>query len=186
MDAQQRIDRLDRAVRLLRIEWEKFFNGAVTVPPEEMREEIGTEIRSLRNSNLRGLAENYRLNQLEARFNSYSELYGRRLRQSEEGRGPGLPVRRDRQPRLDPRRGVVLGDQVDTATAEALYDGLAQSGRAPRFDLETFRDYLEKQVGALKAKTGCRQVRFRLEEDGDTVKLKAKPVTLKAKPLATE
>lgn len=159
------------------MEWEKFFNGAVAVPPEDMREEIGSEIRSLRNSNLRGLAENYRLNQLEARFNSYSELFGRRLRQSEEGRGPGLPNPRERQPRLDPSRGVLLGDRVDTATAEALYDGLAKAGRPPRFDLETFRGYLEKQVGALKAKTGCRQVRFRLEADGDTVKLKAKPVT---------
>lgn len=177
MDPLLRIDRLDQAVRELRIEWEKFFNGAVVVPPEELRQEIQQEIRGLRNANLRGVAENYRLSQVEARFNSFSELYGRRLRQSEEGRGPGLPALKDRAPRHDPQRGVILGERVDTAAAEALYQALAEgSAQAPSFDLESFRSYLERQVGALKAKTGCTRVRFRLEPDGDRLKLKAKPL----------
>jgi len=176
MDLLQSIDRLDKAVRNLRIEWEKFFNGAIAVPPEDLRDEIGSEIRRLRNSNLRGVAENYRLTQVEARYNSYSELYGRRLRHSEEGRGPGLAPLKDRAPRRDPRQGVILTDGVDTAAAEVLYEGLAKAGQGPRFDLESFRGYLEKQLGALKAKTGCTQVRFRLEPDGDTMKLKAKPL----------
>ena len=177
MDAQQRLDLLDGAVRDLRIEWEKFFNGSRAVPPEDLREQIQGEIRSLRNLNLRGVADNFRLGQIEARFNSFSELYNRRLRQSEEGRAPGVPVLAGRAPRFDPRRGVVLGETLSDEAVEALYHGLSRgAGKGPRFDLDSFRAYLEKQVGALRARTGCSQVRFRLEPDGDRVKLKAKPL----------
>ena len=148
----------DRAVREMRIEWEKFFNGSRTVPPEELRDEIQSEIRALRNSNLRGVAENFRLSQVEARFNSFSELYGRRLHQVEEGRGPLAVVATRRGPELDPRRGVELGESLDPAAVEALYHGLSRGpGAGPRFDLESFRGYLAKQVGTLRARTGRRQ-----------------------------
>jgi hypothetical protein len=177
MDAQHRLDRLDGAVRDLRIEWEKFFNGSRQVPPEELREEIQQGIRTLRNVNLRSVADNFRLAQLEARFNSFSELYNRRLRQVEEGRTPGVPAVAERQPAYDPARGVVLGGEVDDAAVEALYQGLARGGGGPRFDLESFRAYLDQQVGAMREKTGCSRVRFRLEPDGGKLKLKAKPLS---------
>jgi hypothetical protein len=174
MNPQQRIERLETAVRELRVEFEKFFNGARDVPPEDLREEIQGEIRVLRNANLRAVADNFRLSQVEARFNSFSEMFRRRLRNVEEGRGAVPAVARP--PRIDPRRGVVLGDSVDDDAVEALYAGLARGGGNPRFDLDSFRGYLEKQVGAIRAKTGCARVRFRLEPDGDRLKLKAKPL----------
>lgn len=177
MDPEQRIDRLQRTVRQMRIEYEKFFNGARDVPPEDLREQIQGEIRALRNSNLNSVAENFRLAQVEARFNSFGELYGRRLRQAEEGRGPLLVPGQRRAQRFDPHRGVEVGDDLDPAAVEALYQGLSRGpGQGPRFDLESFRDYLGKQVGALRARTGCARVRFRLEEEGDRLKLKAKPL----------
>ena len=177
MDAQHRLDRLDGAIRELRVEWEKFFNGSRQVPPEELREEIQGEIRALRNVNLRSVADNFRLAQVEARFNSFSELFNRRLRQAEEGRVPGVAPVPERQRTFDPARGVVFGDDVGGAAVEALYHGLARGpGGPPRFDLESFRAYLEKQVGAMRAKTGCSRVRFRLEPDGGQLKLKAKPL----------
>lgn len=162
----------------MRIEYEKFFNGARAVPPEELREQIQIEIRVLRNSNLRGVAENFRLSQVEARFNSLGELYGRRLRQVEEGRGPLVVATPRREARFDPDRGVELGENLDPAAVEALYQGLSRGpGEGPRFDLESFRGYLEKQVGALRARTGCSRVRFRVEADGERTKLKARPLT---------
>jgi hypothetical protein len=72
---------------------------------------------------------------------------------------------------------VVLGGEVDDAAVEALYQGLARGGGGPRFDLESFRAYLDQQVGAMREKTGCSRVRFRLEPDGGKLKLKAKPLS---------
>jgi hypothetical protein len=173
MNAQQRIERLESAVQEMRVEYEKFFNGSRDVPPEELRDEIQGAIRVLRNANLRSVADNFRLTQVEARFNSFSEMFRRRLRDAEEGRGAKAVVSRPR--RIDPQRGVVMGDAVDDDAVEALYAGLARGGD-PRFDLDSFRGYLEKQVGAIRAKTGCARVRFRLVPDGDRLKLKAKPL----------
>lgn len=176
MKPTQRIDHLQSSVRELQIEFEKFFNGSRAVPPVELQEDILGEIRALRNANLRSVEDNFRLTQVEARFNSFSEMYGRRLRQVEEGRGPVVAAG-ERARRPDPRRGVVVGDGLEPAAVEALYHGLASgSGRGPKFDQESFRGYLEKQLAAIRSKTGCSKVRFRLEPEGDRMKLKAKPI----------
>lgn len=175
MTPQQRIERLEAAIRDLQIEYEKFFNGARDTPPTDVADAVRGEIRFLRNANLRAVADHWRLSQAEARFASFSELHNRRLRQREEGRGPRRVV--ERRPAHDPRQGVVVGDRVDPAAVEALYAGLARGpGSGPGFDLDRFRVYLERQVESIRARTGCREVRFRLEPDGERLKLKAKPL----------
>lgn len=174
MNAQHRIERLESAVQEMRVEFEKFFNGSREVPPEDLREEIQGEIRQLRNANLRAVADNFRLTQVEARFNSFSEMFRRRLRDAEEGRRTVPAASRPRS--VDPQHGVVMGGAVDDEAVQALYAGLARGGGKPKFDLDSFRGYLEKQVGAIRAKTGCARVRFRLVPDGDRLKLKAKPL----------
>lgn len=176
MTPGERLDGLDRSIGELKVEYEKFFNGARAVPPEDLREAVRHRIRALRAANLRGLAERFRLGQLEARFVTLGELWTRRLREAEEGRAPGSGSF-ERAPQLDPLRGVVVGGRVETEEAEALYAGLAVgSADSPRFDLESFRVYLERQVGAIREKTGCERVRFRLEPDGERMKLKARPL----------
>ncbi|HEX2252254.1 MAG TPA: hypothetical protein VHQ65_03180 [Thermoanaerobaculia bacterium] len=173
---QPRLDRLELAIRELQIEFEKFFNGARATPPLDLRDEVQAEVRRLRNTNLHSVADSFRFAQVEARFTSLGEMFNRRLRLQEEGRGPAAPAVVART-RLDPRRGVVLADRVETAAVEALYEGLARSGQRPGFDLESFRLYLEKQVTSIRQRTGCHAVRFRLEPDGERLKLKAKPLT---------
>jgi hypothetical protein len=175
MNPDQRIDRLETAISTMRVEFEKFFSGARDVPPEELRDEIRGEIRALRHAKLRAAADNFRLAQMEARFNSFSELFNRRLRRVEEGRWPSAPPPRARD--LDPARGVVVDGELDPRVVEGLYAGLTSgSGRGPKFDLDTFRGYLEQQMETIRARTGRSRVRFRVENDGGRLKLKAKPL----------
>lgn len=173
MNADQRLDRLEQAISTLRVEFEKFFNGAAEVPPDDLRDEVRGEIRELRNANLRAAVHNFRLAQLEARFNSFSELFNRRLRRAEEGRLPSAPPR---QRVFDPQRGVVVEGRLEADVVAGLYAGLADAGRRPKFDLDTFRGYLEKQMRAIRQRTGRRRVRFRVENDDGRLKLKAKPL----------
>lgn len=171
------LDLIARDVRQLQVDFERFFNGALPIPPEELRTRIQTQIRSLRNLNLASV-DSFRLGDLEARFNSYNELFNRRLRDREEGRRPGAvhappPERR----RYDPREGITLGGSVEPEAIEALYNGLAsRPGDGPKFDLDSFEKYLARQVAALREKTGCDQVQFRLAEEDGKLKLKARPV----------
>jgi hypothetical protein len=43
-------------------------------------------------------------------------------------------------------------------------------------DYQSFCRYLERQAEAIRARTGCSGVRFRLASEGGRIKLKAKPI----------
>ena len=129
---------------------------------------------------LPGVAENFRLGTLEAQFNSYHEMYGRRLRDAEEGRGTRSGEHAAVAIRHDPRAGIALGPQLDQesrAGIEALFAGLYhQANRPPTADLETFRTYIAQQLAAIRQKTGCSEVLFRVANEDGRLKLKAKPL----------
>lgn len=160
----------------MKVEYERFFNGGLDTPPEDLREAIRSELRALRHGDLKSVEADFRLGGIEARFNSLSELLGRRLRQMEEG--ATAPALRGRQPRLDGERGLVVGaDGVGEQVAAALYRTLERRSKTPpSFDVATFRNYLERQLDALRVKTGCERVLFRIAAEGGRTKLKAKPL----------
>lgn len=171
-------DQLARDIRQLQIDFERFFNGGLPLPPDELRNRIQAQIRNLRTLKLTSTLDSFRLGDLEARFNSYNELFNRRLREREEGRRPGvIPVAHPERRRYDAREGITLGGRLDSEAVEALYQSLAsRPGDGPKFDLDSFEKYLARQIAALREKTGCDQVQFRLAEEEGKLKLKARPV----------
>jgi len=175
------LDQLGVDIRKLQIDFERFFNGGLHLPPEELRTRIQNQIRALRHLTITTSVDNFRLGDLEARFNSYNELFNRRVRDREEGRHAALarPVVAER-PRYDPEAGIVFGASVDPAAVEALYQGLAGRGEGPKFDLDSFQTYLARQAAALREKTGCNEVQFRLANEDGKLKLKARPVPAKS------
>jgi hypothetical protein len=172
------LDQLARDIRQLQIDFERFFNGGLPLPPEELRTRVQTQLRNLRNVNMPSAVDSFRLNDLEARYNSYNELFNRRMRDVEEGRrGPHKVFAFVEKQRFDPRGGIVFGSDIDPEAAEALYHGLAAgAGDGPRFDLDSFQTYIRRQTEAIRQKTGCAEVQFRVAEEEGKLKLKARPV----------
>ena len=172
------IDRLVASLEALRIEFERFFNGALAIAPLEQRDQFARQLRVVRERPGLSAVDRFRLGQLEARFNTLGEISNRRLRDREEGRGrearPSLPP--PGPARFDPSQGIVLGDHPAGDAVEALYRAVARSQGAVQFDLNSFQRYLTKQVEAIRAKTGCREVQFRLVEEEGQTKLRARPV----------
>ena len=182
VNAQRRIDRLEEQIREFCVDFERFFCGDRPVPPEPLRQEILGEFRQLRaGSLLRASVDAFRVAQLEARFNSYSEMFNRRTREQEEGKRRSVVG--ERVPEVDPGRGVIVGERLDEDAVVALYRGLAASPTPPSFDLESFRSYLGRQLAAIRTKTGCEQVQFRLVTEAGTTKLKAKPLAAAARAI---
>lgn len=175
---EARLARVADLVERFRIEAERYFSGAIELPPEELKHQIQRALRDLRSVSLRSAVEQFRMGSLEARFNTLSELYGRRLRDREEGRGAAVRSRpvAAAAPRYDAEAGIVFGRDADGAAVEALFAGLAKAGGAARLDLESFRGYLEKQAAEIRAKTGAERVQFRLAQEEGKIKLKARPV----------
>lgn len=183
--ATQQLDLVADGIEKFKIEFERFLAGATVIPPDDHRLRLVRELRELRTANLRTSAEQFRLASLEARFNSYSELFNRRLRDREEGRGTRLPRPAAAPERhLDATSGVVLTDRLETAAVEALYQTLtrrvsesASPTAAPAMELDTFRGYLSAQIESIRLKTGCEAVQFRIATEDGKLKLKAKPVS---------
>ena len=67
--------------------------------------------------------------------------------------------------------------QIGAPSIEALFDGLyRQAKRPPTADLETFHAYIAQQLAAIRQKTGCTEVQFRIATEDGKLKLKAKPL----------
>jgi hypothetical protein len=173
---QEAIDRLAQDVLQLRIDFERFMSGSLPFPPEELRNRIVAQLKTLRNSTITAAVDSFRLGDIEARFNSHNELFNRRLREREEGRRRAvLPP--PPPPRYDVEKGIVFGARVEAEAVEALYQGLAARGEAARFDLDSFHNYLLRQAASIREKTGCAEVQFRLAADEEgKIKLKARPM----------
>jgi hypothetical protein len=165
-----------------KIEFERFLAGAAVIPPDVDRAKLVRDLRELRTVNLRTSADQFRLASLEARFNSYSELFNRRLRDREEGRGTRLPrpAAAAAERRLDAASGVVVTDRLEPEAVDALYQTLTRrigASAAPAMALDTFRGYLSQQIESIRLKTGCEAVQFRIATEDGKLKLKAKPVS---------
>ena len=174
MEFQDRLNLLERKLRTLQIDYERFLAGALVTPPEEAELELAHAVRDLRVLT-RSAADGFRLSALEARFNSYRELFKKRLRESEIGLRPRLPAAPGAG--HDPHEGVTVSRRVDDDWAAALFQGLyGAGGRAPTIDLDSFHSYLERQVATLRERTGCTSVRLRVVESDGKMKLRAKPI----------
>lgn len=171
---ERRLDLLASAIQQFRIDTQRFLAGDLQIPPDEQRLQIGNMLRHLRAANLKGVAENYRLNSLEAQFNSHCDLFARRLRKLELG-AVRAQAEKDR---LDPERGVVIDSRLEAAAVNALYKGLyLQKGqRNPTIDLERFRSMVSQQSEMIRRKTGCDKISFRVATEDGKLKLKARPI----------
>lgn len=185
----QFLDRLDTDLQEFRLQFGRFFAGDRPVPPEDLRRDLQARLRQARGgagaSGVRSVADTFRLTQLEAQFNTYSELFNRRLRQREEGprrapgaRGTPTPIEAASGAATAAPAGPAIGLSPEAVAAlhRTLYPAGAPDGSTDTPDLERFSAFLSSQVAALRRRTGCRKVVFRVSEDGGRRRLLARPV----------
>lgn len=169
------LDRLERDVNALRVDFERFFNGDLDVPPEQAREAVRSQIASLAAAT-KSPVEAFRLGALEARFHSLSELFNRRLRNAELQHNAPRRATRPGTTAADVSSGIVLGQQFDASRVAPLHRGLYRDHPDGAMDLDTFTHYLTRQHQLIRERTGCDRVSFRIVEENGKKKLKAKPV----------
>jgi hypothetical protein len=85
---------LEKQLRQLQIDWEKFFGGVERKPPVDLRTKVESVIRRYAGVELRNNTERFRYQNLTARYNTFNELWNKRLRAIEEGRPVGLHLTR--------------------------------------------------------------------------------------------
>jgi len=189
------LDRLDQSIRQLQVKWDMFFAGQEKKPPNELQRDIERLIRQYAYQEIRNNGDRFRYQSLTARYNTFNELWQKRLRAREEGKVFGMHgLKAEKLPPSPPpapppapgRAGSGGSDQYrigdasrDAAAVRALYNQYVAErqklgeGGAPAF--ESFQQLISQQTSKILGK-GAKAGDFRLDTKGGKVSLKAKVV----------
>jgi hypothetical protein len=194
-DIQADLELLEKQIRQLQIEWEKFFSGIERKPPVDLRTKLEGMIRRYSNQEIRNNTERFRFQNLASRYQSFSELWAKRLRAMEEGRPVGLHGKAAAMapppmshlpesftaPQARASNEVRVKDAAaDTEAVRSLFDRFLearkQSGESGAVKFESFQKIIAQQSARILNEKGAQAVDFRLETKDGKVSLKAKPV----------
>ncbi len=205
MAVSEDLDLLEKQIRLLQIEWEKFFGGVERKPPNDLKTRVEALVRRYANAELRNNTERFRYQNLSARYNTFSELWSKRLRALEEGRPMGLHGAQLHQVVAPPpppppsppspteaaaaRAALraagssevrVKDPAADAGAVRALFDRFLAAreaaGEPGAVKFESFQKVITQQAARILTEKGAQAVDFRLETKDGKVSLKARPV----------
>lgn len=189
---ENRLDEFEQAIFLLKIEYEKYFNGIEKIEPQRQRDRLRKQVHELMQDLPNNTAQQHRYKALKARFNSYELYWQRNLVQIERGTHPKFKFRADmrdraRQASMEDaaRREAAARSQSASKRKEdrayhALFDKYMEArrtcGQTTDLEYDKVRRALKKQVAKIKEQTGARSVKFRISVEGGKAKVKAVPV----------
>src|SRR5712691_7420956 len=79
------LDKLEEDIRKVKNKYDQFFSGITKMPPRHERHLVEVYIFELGKQKMRENARRFRYNQLLSRYNQYREMWGRKMREREEG-----------------------------------------------------------------------------------------------------
>jgi len=191
MGLNEDVDQIEKAIKQLQIEWEKFFGGAERKPPNDLKGKVEALIRRHANSEIRNNTERFRYQNITARYNTFNEMWSKKLRAMEEGRVMGMHGQHAQAPPPPPRserpaaRAAAGSGEVriqdperDSEAVRSLFDRFLEerqkTGESAAVKFEGFRKLIAQQASRILSEKGGQAVSFRLETKDGKVSLKAK------------
>lgn len=178
MAFQEDMARFQRYFKMLEREYEQWFSGALPKPPWETQKICEGLIKKYANSPPRNLSEQSLFSMLQARFNTYMEMWNRRMRLKEEGRLPGgreERVRRTSVPKPDPAAASGGGDRFRDVFDSFVAAKQKAGENTTKLSYESFRKTLEKQADQLRSSRGFKDVNFGVSVKDGKVSVVARP-----------
>ena len=195
------LDALEKAIRQLHTEWEKFFGGVERKPPNDLETRVKNLIKKYAYGDIRNPTDRFRYQTLTARYNTFSELWNKRLRAIEEGKPFGvhglkadmLPPAastaalealretiKPTTPPAPPSEVRIRAPESESAAVKDLFDRFLaerqRAGESGAVKFESFRKLIAQQASRIISEKGASAVDFRLETKDGKVSLKARPV----------
>lgn len=191
----EELDKLEDDVRRLKNKYDQFFTNITKMPPTHDRHQLESYIHELSKQKMRDNGRRFRFNTILSRYNQYREMWGRKMREREEGPvdfrrrqaamvvpvpPPPPPEERARvtSPRADPYVKVAPGTNGEEIRKlhEEIERAHVQMGKASNVTLEQLTTMVQKQTEMVRSKYHVNTVAFRVETVDGKVKLKAKPL----------
>ena len=129
MALDEDLDQIEKAIKQLQIEWEKFFGGVERKPPNDLKAKVEALIRRHINAEIRNNTERFRYQNITARYNTFNEMWGKRLRALEEGRVMGVHGTHGKPAPVPPRAERPAPRDARAAAAPGAASWRASRGR---------------------------------------------------------
>lgn len=156
MSTQGDIERLEQAIRLLKVQYDQYFAGVLNLPPFELRGEVEKLIRKYNNVPFEKSSLRFYFNSLVARFNTFSELWAKCLRLREEGRAmPGFPAIARQTPIRSPLNHIARGETPGNSNGNGTRNSQKPSPMqavvgGPDWEADSLRPLYHKYLEALR------------------------------------
>ncbi|HEV8659151.1 MAG TPA: MXAN_5187 C-terminal domain-containing protein [Thermoanaerobaculia bacterium] len=190
------LDRLEEDIRKVKNKYDQFFTGIQKMPPMTERRAVDVFIHEMNKQKMRDNARRFRFNQLVSRWNQYRELWGRKMREREEGplefkrRQAALSAPSEPPPRSSASQSRVTSGDAEPYVKVAqgtngeevrqLFEQIQREnsklGKANSVTFEQLSAMVQKQSEMVRARYNVNSVAFRVETVDGKVKLKAKPL----------
>ena len=194
------LDKLEEDIRKLKNKYDQFFSGITKIPPMQDRRNVEIFIHEMNKQKMRDNARRFRFNTVVSRFNQYREMWGRKMREREEGPlefkrrkaaieevvapppPPPPPRPSSSQPVTSPGTNpyvkMVAGSNGDAI--EKLYSEIEREnqklGKRASMTMDQLRKMVEQQSEVVRERYKVDAVGFRVDVVDGKVKLKAKPL----------
>jgi hypothetical protein len=132
------LDDLEEEIELLKVAFERYFNGVDRVPPTREHDTVKLHMRNAERQRSGSTVVRFRMQNLKARFISYEHYWTRILRQIEEGTFKRVvAVSKRREYEAQRRRAEEEGSQAGQSGVRAIVDHAGQSGIRAKLDRDS-------------------------------------------------
>ena len=181
MTVDEEISKLDEDIRRLKIEYEAYFNGGIPRPPHDtvVRVELVIKRYAADMSKL-NFVQKFKFNALVQKYGLNNELWRRRLKEKEEGRGRFAQQARALEQAMTgaPTRVVCSDPEKEKEKVAQLLKAMVEARRqvgerVDNIDPAAFEKFVREKTKQIRESLGCDKVQFTVSVEEGKVKFKA-------------
>jgi len=171
-DLKVTLDRIEADIAEVKRQYDLFFQGVRRQEPTDQRREVEDNVRRVGQRKITNSNDQFRFNNLQSRFYSFSNLWTRTVRDLEEGRMVRNPSG------ILLRVATSVRNPVDPAHLEGVLRDLLAARRncglsAEEGDISLARETLLSRAQEIAGKYGKRKIEFRVSVEEGKPKVKA-------------
>lgn len=180
MTVEEELAKLEDNIRRLKIEYEAYFSGGQPRSPHDTVFRVESTIKRFSDNTARlNFGQRFRFNQLMQKYAVYSDLWRRRLKEKEEGRGRFATPPRAAEEKAPAGHFTVVcsnpekeKEKVDQLL-KAMIEAKRQVGeRVDNIDPFQFTKFVSEKTRQLRESSGCDKVQMSVSVEDGRVKFK--------------
>ncbi len=178
---------LERSLRLLGVDYERFFTGDVKRPPVGSRKAIEETLKRLGNTQIDRVADRFRLQAIQSRYTVLTELWDKRIQMREEGKLKGFRPLTQEEMEQKPAASAAVGDDTLSTSVKGkrkdlrpLFERYCAARQALGEDVskiryERFEELIRRQASDIRRATGAKRLVFEVKTQDGKVRLVGRP-----------